>query len=109
MSQPNQQLHNVITNLHALADSLQVLADTMASEDQEATAHTVSTPPTKPQKPALTLVDVRMVLGEKANAGFSKEVRNLLHKYGASKLSAVSPGQYPVLLKDVEAIGHAAE
>lgn len=36
MSQPNQQLHNVITNLHALADSLQVLADTMASEDQEA-------------------------------------------------------------------------
>lgn len=109
MSQTNQQLHNVITNLHALADSLQVLADTMASKEQEATAPTVPTPPTKQQKPALTLVDVRMVLGEKANAGFSKEVRELLQQYGASKLSAVSPEQYPTLLKDAEAIGHATE
>jgi hypothetical protein len=65
--------------------------------------------PQKPQKPDLTLVDVRTVLGEKANAGFSEDVRNLLHKYGASKLSAVSPEQYPALLKDAEAIGHATE
>lgn len=109
MNQTNQQLHNVITNLHALADSLQVLADTMASKEQETPAPTVSTPPTKPKKPALTLVDVRTVLGEKANAGFSKEVRKLLQQYGASKLSAVSPEQYPALLKDAEAIGHATE
>jgi hypothetical protein len=109
MSQPNQQLHNVITNLHALADALQVLADSMEHENQEATAPTVSTPPTKPQKPVFTLVDVRTILGEKANAGFSEDVRNLLHKYGASKLSAVSPEQYPALLKDAEAIGHATE
>lgn len=109
MSQTNQQLHNIITNLHALADSLQVLANTMASKEQEAPTSAVSTSPTKQQKPALTLVDVRMVLGEKANAGFSKEVRELLQQYGASKLSAVSPEQYPALLKDAEAIGHATE
>lgn len=109
MSQPNQQLHNVITNLHALADSLQVLADSIEHENQEATAPTVPTPPTKSKKPALTLVDVRTVLGEKANTGFSKEVRELLQQYGASKLSAVSPEQYPALLKDAEAIGHATE
>lgn len=109
MNQTNQQLHNVITNLHALADSLQVLADTMASKEQETPVSVVPTPPTKPKKPALTLVDVRTVLGEKANAGFSKEVRELLQQYGASKLSAVSPEQYPALLKDAEAIGHATE
>lgn len=109
MNQTNQQLHNIITNLHALADSLQVLADSMEHENREATAPTVPTPPTKPKKPVLTLVDVRTVLGEKANAGFSKEVRKLLQQYGASKLSAVSPEQYPALLKDAEAIGHATE
>lgn len=109
MNQTNQQLHNVITNLYALADSLQMLANTIASKGQETTVPAVSTLPTKQQKPALTLVDVRTVLGEKANAGFSKDVRELLHKYGASKLSAVSPEQYPALLKDAEAIGHATE
>lgn len=109
MNQTNQQLHNIITNLHALADSLQVLANTMASKEQETPTPTISTPPTKPKKPALTLVDVRTVLGEKANTGFSKEVRELLQQYGASKLSVVSPEQYPALLKDAEAIGHATE
>lgn len=109
MNQTNQQLHNIITNLHALADSLQMLTDTMINKEQETPAPTVSTPPKKQQKPDLTLVDVRTVLGEKANAGFSEDVRNLLHKYGASKLSAVSPEQYPALLKDAEAIGHATE
>lgn len=62
MNQTNQQLHNIITNLHALADSLQVLADSMEHENREATAPTVPTPPTKPKKPVLTLVDVRTVL-----------------------------------------------
>ena len=34
-------------------------------------------------KPALTLSDVRAVLAKKSQAGFTKEIKVLIHKYGA--------------------------
>jgi len=53
-------------------------------------------------KPALTLSDVRAVLAKKSQAGFTKEIKALIHKYGAEKLSAVDPKHYEALLKEVE-------
>lgn len=38
-------------------------------------------------KPALTLEEVRAVLADKSRAGHTAEIRELLKKYGASKLS----------------------
>lgn len=59
------------------------------------------------QKPALTLEQVRAVLSEKSRAGHTAGVRELLHKYGASKLSQVDPANYEALLRDAEVIGNA--
>lgn len=57
------------------------------------------------QKPALTLEQVRAVLSEKSRAGYTAGVRELLQKYGASKLSQVDPANYEALLRDAEVIG----
>lgn len=43
--------------------------------------------PAAPAKPALTLEEVRAVLADKSRAGHTAEIRELLKKYGASKLS----------------------
>ena len=59
------------------------------------------------QKPALTLEQVRAVLSEKSRAGHTAGVRELLQKYGASKLSQVDPANYEALLRDAEVIGNA--
>lgn len=56
----------------------------------------------KETKPALTLEQVRAVLADKSRVGHTAEIRALLQKYGASKLSGIDPKNYEALLKDVE-------
>ena len=51
--------------------------------------------------------DVRGILAEKSREGFTKEIRELLEKHGASKLSQINPQDYPVLLQEVEALSYA--
>lgn len=58
-------------------------------------------------KPALTLEEVRNVLAEKSRNGFTSEIKELLKKYGASKLSEVDPKNYEALLKDTEELNNA--
>ena len=59
------------------------------------------------QMPQLTLEDVRKVAADKARQGFTKEVRSLIQKYGADKLSGMDAAQYEAFLKELEVIGHA--
>ena len=45
---------------------------------------------------------VRGILAEKSRAGFTKDIKELLNKYGSEKLSQVDPMNYKNLIKDVE-------
>ena len=58
-------------------------------------------------EPVLTLEEVRAVLADKARAGYTAQIRSLLQKYGADKLSGVDPTNYKALLADVEGLNHA--
>ena len=60
--------------------------------------------PAAPAKTALTLEEVRAVLADKSRAGHTAEIRELLKKYGASKLSLVDPKHYEALLREVEVL-----
>ena len=62
----------------------------------------------KPE-PALTYTkeDVRGVLAAKSAAGFKKEVKELLEKFGAQQLKQVDPKDYAAILKEAEVIGNA--
>ncbi|ABZ85442.1 conserved hypothetical protein [Heliomicrobium modesticaldum Ice1] len=57
------------------------------------------------EKP-ITLEAVRAVLAEKSRAGHTAEVRALLEKHGAAKLSEIDPSEYPALLAEAEVLGN---
>ncbi|WMJ87764.1 DNA ligase [Anaerocolumna sp. MB42-C2] len=58
-------------------------------------------------KKALTLTDVRAVLAEKSRNGYTADVKALLLKYGADKLSDINPTEYEALLAEAEVLGNA--
>ena len=55
-------------------------------------------------KKAVEIEDVRAVMAQKTQEGKSKEIKELLQKYGAVKLSAVAPEHYPALLKEAKVL-----
>lgn len=100
-------LLDVISDVRSLADSLQAVVDAMLENDPvEMASHAVSAE--EPivenlEEPAeIKLEDVRAVLADKSRMGHTATVRELLTKYGASKLSEIDPEKYPALLKDAE-------
>lgn len=52
-----------------------------------------------------TKEDVRCILSARSADGFSKEVKTLLGKYGADRLSALKPEHYEAVIKEAEVIG----
>ncbi|MBT9152215.1 MAG: hypothetical protein DDT35_00429 [Firmicutes bacterium] len=52
-----------------------------------------------------TLEDVRAVLAEKSREGHTAEIRLLLERYGAPKLSQIDPSKYVALLEEVQVLG----
>ena len=55
-------------------------------------------------KKAVAIEDVRAVMAQKTQEGKSQEIKDLLQRYGAVKLSAVSPEHYPALLKEAKVL-----
>ena len=70
------------------------------SVKKEASGETSS----KEDKPVVTIEQVRAVMAEKSQAGFTSKVKEVLEKFGAAKLSAVNPDDYEALLAAATAI-----
>lgn len=105
---------DVITHVRGIADGLQKIADVIA-ENKELIIETkavelidekTESKPKKTKAKTYSLEDVRGILAEKSQAGFSAEVKELITKYGADKLSTVDPAKYEELIKDAEEIGN---
>lgn len=58
--------------------------------------------PSQELEKTVTLVEVRTALAKLSRDGFTSEVRTLLKKYGADKLSSINEKDYAALLKDAE-------
>lgn len=99
-------LRNAAQSLTAVADSLMVLFSRNGNADTEAK---VSTPSTKSEAKAktkpVTLEQVRAVLAEKSRSGHTADVRELLLKHGATKLSEINPAEFETLLGEAATIG----
>ena len=109
-------LLDVIEDIRSLADSLQAVATALCQSDPEDAAAPAPAPetppapapaPADPPPKAITLEEVRAVLAERSHDGYTDQVRGLLQKYGAEKLSGVDPKHYAALMKDAEVLGHA--
>ena len=53
-----------------------------------------------------SLEEVRAILAEKSRDGFTAQIRDLLQRYGATKLSEVDPTRYGGLVADAEVLGN---
>ena len=87
----------------AINDAANWLAQQFSSDVQQQRENIAANTEEK-AKPALTLEDVRAVLADKSRAGHTEEIRELLKKYGASKLSLVNPKHYEALLREAEVL-----
>ena len=56
------------------------------------------------QEQPATLEGIRALMAQKTQEGKSKEIKELLQKYGAAKLSAVKPEDYPALMQEAQVL-----
>ena len=100
-------LLEVVNDMRSLADSIQAICDVMTEGDSAPnTEATTEQEPVKVPDIPIPLEKVRMVLAEKSQLGYTAEVRDLIQKYGADKLSAVDKAYYSDILKDAEGLGN---
>ena len=120
-------LLDVVQDMRSLADSLQAVAEAVADSGAAETELTTTKEPEKagktgktaakntvkkdtkaakqePEEKPLTLEEVRAVLAEKSRSGHTEEVRGLLAKHGADKLSEIDPAEYAALLAEAEVL-----
>lgn len=96
-------LLDVVTDLQNLAGSIQTIAEVLASnEEQPRTEEKVPVKKAEPKKKKISLEEVRTLLAQKSQAGFTVNIKKLLEKYGATKLSEIDAKDYEALMKDAE-------
>ena len=96
------ELEMMVKELRGCAEKLIRIAEEMT----EMFSASVQSKPEEAPKKQLSLTEVRAVLAEKSRAGFTKEVKELLIKHGAEKLSEINPTEYEALLAEVEVLGN---
>lgn len=96
-----EELRNAAAAITDVANWLTEMFSTTATVDETQESEFVS-----PAEPVLTLEQVRAVLADKSRMGFTAEIRALLQKYGAAKLSGIDSANYKALVADAEVLGN---
>lgn len=109
-----EPIMQLINTLNALNVTMQKLTEKMTSEyintfEEICTGSEPQKEPesVKEEKP-IDRPEVRAKLAELTRLGFSDEVKALLQKHGAERLSAVDDAELPALMKEAEALGSKA-
>ncbi|MCB6544699.1 DNA ligase [Blautia glucerasea] len=100
MAMTIKELRNAAT---AINDVANWLTQQFSSDDKHQNRD-IAAKQEKKTKSTLTLEEVRAVLADKSRAGHTVEIRELLKKYDASKLSLVDPIHYEALLREAEVL-----
>ena len=74
-------------------------------EDKKATKKAEPKAEPKDETPAYTFEELRKAFAAKSHAGFTVEVKALIGKYGASRLSDINESDYASIMKELEVIG----
>lgn len=93
-------LMDVKEDAENLASSIGVLLTALNSDEELVEKVKVD----KQVESVYEIEEVRRILADKSRLGFTEDIRELLEKYGAKKLSEVSPNHYHNLVSDVEAL-----
>ena len=98
-----KELKLAASEIRSCGEMLLGAAERLVRAFEESPAEQVET--IAPQEATLTIEDVRCVLAQKSREGFTAEIRTLLEKHGADRLSKIAPEHYAALLKEAESIG----
>lgn len=93
MSELSQVIDEMVSCGENLIQAAKALKDIFSSTEEE--------------KKSVSLEDVRAVLAEKSRRGFTEEVKKIISKHGADRLSGIDPSEYESLLSEAEVIGNA--
>ena len=101
------KMADVAEIINALRDAASTI-NTLADDLTDLFSYSSRTPEiaSAPEK-AMSLEEVRAILAEKSRDGFTAQIRDLLLKYGANKLSELDPACYKALAADAEVLGDA--
>lgn len=110
MSKMNE-LTTTLDELAAVGLSLRQCGEQLlqlSNSIKEAFSEPCASVPEMPEQtaPTYSFTDIRGALASKSNEGFKNEVKALLAKYGASKLSEINPEDYKALMEDVGGLSH---
>ena len=73
-------------------------------EDKKATKKAEPKAEPKDETPAYTFEELRKAFAAKSHAGFTVEVKALIGKHGASRLSDINESDYAAIMKELEVI-----
>ena len=96
-----------LQDIFSAAEESPVQPETKEVKKPEKAEATEAKQPESAPAPTYTKEDVRGVLAAKSAAGFKKEVKELLNKFGAQQLKQIDPKDYAALMKEAEVIGNA--
>ena len=104
MQQLGDDLARLAASISEIAGELKSvsLVDHGSGEESDEPESLVEAP--DPQKPKLTLEEVRGILADKASNGHREAVQALIHKHGAKKLSDIDAAAYQSLIEEASAL-----
>ena len=98
MNELSQALDELVSCGEALIRTANAIREMFTSEPED---QTVPAPAAEEPQKRYTFVEVRKAFSAKSHAGHTKQVRELIAKYGADKLSAVKEEDYPALMAEL--------
>ena len=102
------ELHNLIDSKEP--DEEKTKAITTRKKKTKTEEETQTVPEEKPSEETpkpLTFEEIQTAFGMKSRDGYTAEVKALITKFGAKKLSEIDTADYPALMKELEVIGNA--
>lgn len=101
------ELLRIAEGFSIVAEGLRGLAKAEGGTKEKAVKEQKQAQPEKAevqQESPATLEGIRALMAQKTQEGKSKEIKELLQKYGAAKLSAVKPEDYPALMQEAQVL-----
>ena len=93
LTKVGKDLEKLIEDLYAVADNIHSICTTAVEVKEKA-------------EKIVSLEDVRKILAGKSQQGFRAEVKNIISKFGADKLSDIDPCKHEEILKEAEELGN---
>ena len=105
MSELSQVLDEMIACGEGMIRAANTIKEIFTDTEEPEKAAPAKTEPKKQETKTYTFAEVRKAFSAKSHAGYTAQVKALIGKYGAEKLSGVKEEDYPALMADLEVIG----